>query len=153
MNQKMRQINLVCENAFSGRADVRKMKDIIQGLLYPKNPEYFSPGAMMLAARTFANYGQSGGTVEEAIDLMLFYVECGTQFTCDYGDMDEDFYMALETVFEDSLKLIKKAGVDVFDQYKDRLRAIESATCDIGWGYGDQIEDLLNIEFPGFLGK
>lgn len=150
MRQKSKQVNLVHENATSGNTNVRRLKKMIKGFLYPKNPEHFSSGAMMLAARSFADYAKTGCTTEEEIDLMLFYVECGTQFTCDYGDIDEDFYLALETVFEDALKLIKKAGATVVALYAARLHAIVSVTSDMGWGYGDQIKELIDAEFPDF---
>lgn len=145
--------NLVYNNEHSGSEQVKEFKSIIRESVYPENPEYFSSGGMAIAVRTFKAYEKSGGNKEGLIDLMLFFVECGSQFTGDYGSIDEDFYTILEDVFEEVLGLIKESGPMVLASYESRLRAIEKEMRDTDWGYGDQIQDLLDMNFPGFLQK
>lgn len=144
------QVNLVHKNANTGSTQIQAFKDIIRHAIYPKDLARFSPGSMALAERTFNACQKNNCSREELIDLMLFYVECGSQLTIDYGDMDEDFYVALETIFEEVLKLIKEAGHSALSMYGNRLRAIARETAELGWGYGDQISDLIDLEFPGF---
>lgn len=150
MNTKMSK-SLVLKNNRSGSEQVKSFKAIIQESIYPDNPEYFSSGGMAIAVRTFDAYKKSNPNQDGLIDLMLFFVECGSQFTLDYGDMDEDFYTALEDVFEEILQLIKGSDATVLERYRTRLYAIEEEARDTGWGYGDQIQDLLDMHFPGFL--
>lgn len=145
--------HLVYNNARSGNEQVKSFKAIIQESVYPKNPEYFSSGGMAIAVRTFKAYERSGGDKEGLIDLMLFFVECGSQFTLDYGDMDEDFYVAIEDVFEEVLEMIKESEPEVFALFEPRLRAIEEEVRRLGWGYGEQVQDLLKMSFPNFFEK
>ncbi len=53
-------------------------------------------------------------------DLMLFYVETGVQFTKTYGDINEAFYLSLESVFFDTLELIKK--LKILESFDDRCK-------------------------------
>ncbi len=64
--------------------------------------------------------------------------------------MDEKFYEVLETVFEDVLQLVKEYALKP-DLYKERFNALLEATQNVGWGYGDQIEMLLDAELPGIF--
>lgn len=143
--------NLVYGNARSGNKQVQAFKEIIQESVYPKYPENFSSSGMAIAVRTFEAYKRSCCDQEGLIDLMLFFVECGTQFTLDYGDIDEDFYNLLEDVFEDTLILIKNSDTTILERYQGRIYSITQETGDIGWGYTDQIQDLLDLHFPNFL--
>jgi len=74
-------------------------------------------------------------------DLKLYYVEVGTEITNDFGDMNEGFYSSLESMFEGFCKQIKKYPV-YFNQFEDRVHELQSACQNIGWGYGDVIDDL-----------
>jgi len=145
--------NLVHNNSCSGNEQVRAFKKIIEESVYPEHPEYSSVAGMAIAVRIFDAYKKSGGNQEGLIDLMLFFVECGSQFTIDYGDIDEDFYTVLEDVFEEVLVLIKKSNIEIFERYRERLYCIAEETREIGWGYGDQIRDLLIMNFPDFFKK
>jgi len=142
--------NLVYKNINLGTEKVKSFKAVIQESLYPKHPEYFSPGAMATSLRTIDALKKSGGTPSEIADLTLFYVECGTQFTCSYGDIDEDFYAELENAFEDLLIFFKEnRETNLLDTYKHRIKAlIEEADDHVGWGYPDQLKDYLVTHFP-----
>ena len=142
--------NLVYKNIKLGTEKVQDLKAIIQESLYPKYPEYFSPGAMSVSLRIIDTLKKNGGTPSELADLMLFYVECGTQFTCSYGDIDEDFYNELENVFEDLLIFLKEnTTTNLFETYQHRINAIiKEADDHVGWGYPDQLRDCLMTHFP-----
>ena len=138
---------LIDVNLNTGSEQVQAFKAILKETLY----EDFSEGSMAIGMRTIEAHKKSNADKVELIDLMLFFVECGSQFTLDFGDIDEDFYMTLETVFEDTLILIKNDSAVIFELYKDRLLMIEQKNRNMSWGYGDQIQDLLDENFPGFL--
>ena len=73
-------------------------------------------------------------------DLMLFYVECGVQFTNDFGDIDENFYLSMEKMFDQTLALLKKE--DVLGQFNDRAAKILTDTHGMGWGFFDSLCDI-----------
>ena len=142
--------NLVYKNINAGTKKVKDFKAIIQESLYPKYPEHFSPGAMAISLRIIDTLKKNGGTPSEIADLTLFYIECGTQFTCSHGDMDEDFYAELENAFEDLLVFLKEnKQTNLFETYEHRINALikEADEC-VGWGYPDQLRDYLITHFP-----
>lgn len=73
-------------------------------------------------------------------DLMLFYVECGVQFTNDFGDIDENFYLSMEKMFDQTLLLMKKE--EILDQFNDRAAKILTDTDGMGWGFFDSLCDI-----------
>ena len=71
---------------------------------------------------------------------MLFYVECGVQFTKDFGDIDENFYLSMEKMFDLSLALLKKE--DILDKFNGRALKILTDTDGMGWGFHDSLCDI-----------
>ncbi|MGA1870950.1 MAG: hypothetical protein ACMUJM_20630 [bacterium] len=74
---------------------------------------------------------------------MIHYLESGNRFTLDFGDIDEQFYSSLESMFARILSELRKLSKNVQDQYLSRLEDIVSSVRNIGWGYYDYISDLL----------
>ena len=139
---------LIDNNLKTGSKAVQKVKTMIRRSVYP---EKLSVGSMALAILAINSYEQSNNDSQEQIDLMLFFVECGSQFTLDYGDMDEDFYEVLEEVFEQALFLIKKDSSIIFELYKDRMVNLVEQNSHIGWGYADIMQELLQTYFPSLF--
>ncbi len=63
-------------------------------------------------------------------DIIIFYVENGVEFTCDYGDIDERFYNSMESMFESALKFIKKYNLG--KDFNTRCKKIVNDTDGIG---------------------
>ena len=76
---------------------------------------------------------------------MMFYVENGVEFTCDYGDIDERFYNSMESMFESTLKFIQKNNLG--KDFNTRCKKIVDDTDGIGWGFHDQLGYLYNLYF------
>lgn len=100
------------------------------------------------AKKVIRNYWHATEDPYGKIDLMLYYVECGTDFTLSYGDIDEPFYNSLETVFAQAITEIKKLSHSFTEHFIHRLHAIVKAAELIGWGYGDMLKALY--EDAGF---
>jgi hypothetical protein len=79
------------------------------------------------------------------IDLMLLHVERGTQFTVDFGDIDENFYIALETMLENTIDLLLESPNTgtLYEKFDQRFRALGQESCQIGWGYGDAVNEMI----------
>jgi hypothetical protein len=90
-------------------------------------------------------YQKASKDLPGTLDLKLHYVETGTEFTNTYGDIDESFYGSLESVLADFCEDILQAPdpEQVYARFAGRLIALERATYEIGWGYGDAVQELL----------
>jgi len=78
----------------------------------------------------------------------VYYVECGNQFTVDYGDIDEGFYESLESMFTQVVKTLQTSDETTVERFLPRLKAVVSQAEGIGWGYYDAISDALEGAFP-----
>lgn len=72
-------------------------------------------------------------------DLMLYYVECGVQFTNDFGDIDENFYISMEKMYYQTLELMNKSGL--LDHFQPRAEQVVTDTKGMGWGFHDGLCD------------
>ena len=76
---------------------------------------------------------------------MLYYVECGVEFTNTYGDISESFYNSVATVFSNFVKEINQLPDDsYYIRNKKRINDIYTNSKDIGWGFGDEINDICH---------
>lgn len=79
---------------------------------------------------------------EEYLDLQLYYVECGIEFTNEYGDIDGAFYDSICSVFYDFIKGLEKlASAEVYEKMKPRIDKLIEDTRDIGWGVHEDFKD------------
>ena len=77
---------------------------------------------------------------ESLADVMLYYVECGVQFTNDFGDIDEPFYVSIERMFIDTAKFIQDNGLN--EIFLARAQKITEDSNGIGWGFHDALLDI-----------
>ena len=103
------------------------------------------------AKKIISEYRKSTSDLRGTLDLMLTYVERGHEFTLDFGDIDEPFYVALENMLERFAVELRRspAKYELFEQFRPRLIAIRRNS-DIGWGYGDFIQETVD-ELERFL--
>lgn len=74
-------------------------------------------------------------------DLMLYYVEQGVDFTKAYGDINESFYLSMETMYGKVTILCDKEE-EFYRTFADRLEQVVIDTDGIGWGFHDQLSYL-----------
>lgn len=78
------------------------------------------------------------------LELMLVHVETGTQFTHEFGDIDEGFYDSLCTTLHEIKKLLtSEEGRPLYGQVRARLGELARQADGIGWGYGDYVGDVV----------
>lgn len=83
------------------------------------------------------------GNEEQIMDLMLVFVECGAEFAASFGDMPQSFYSSVLTVFNDFVERMLLSGTDEFyHKIKPRVRKVLSDASEVGWGFGDGVENL-----------
>jgi hypothetical protein len=93
-----------------------------------------------VAEKAIDSYSKASGDFEGKMELMLFYVENGVDFTNEYGDIDEKFYDKVGGMLEKFCTLLKTPeGKTLYPRFKKRLFEIRKKTKGIGWGFGDEV--------------
>jgi hypothetical protein len=120
---------------------------IIDDALYPdiyKN----KPVQIAKAKKAIADYTKASGEPKGMLELMLFFVETGSKFTVNCGDMYEEFYLALERMYEKALDLLLTMDEETIDEYYNRFDDLVTLTKDVGWGYHDSLAEMFYNAFP-----
>ncbi|MDF0675662.1 MAG: hypothetical protein P0120_15180 [Nitrospira sp.] len=129
---------------------VEKYRRTIIEQFYPQRG--FGKLKLAEARKAIRDYRRATGDLTGTIDLMLTYVENGTRFTCDFGDINEAYYNSLESVLREMTQLLRKEHSSVYPQFRERIQGLETHADRIGWGYGDALRDhvrLLETELAG----
>jgi hypothetical protein len=99
------------------------------------------------ARRAIRDYRKATGNVAGTAELMLTYVENGTAFTCEYGDINSAFYSSLESVLGELVTLLCTDGRELYPRFRDRIQQLATHAGSIGWGYGDFLrEQVFNLK-------
>jgi len=93
--------------------------------------------------KAIRDYRKATGNVAGTIDLMLTYVENGTEFTQQFGDINESYYNSLESVLNELARLLCGEGRELYPKFRDRLTRVEQLADHIGWGYGDYVREQV----------
>ena len=105
------------------------------------------------ARKVIVEYRKFTDDLRGTLDLMLTYIERGHQFTLDFGDINEPFYLALEDMWERFAVELRRspARYELYEQFKPRLLKMRRRS-DIGWGYGDTVRGTVD-ELEKSLGE
>jgi hypothetical protein len=114
--------------------------------IYPENTQnphmpHFGESRQVIRA-----YQKATGDVSGTLDLMLTHVERGTDFTCAFGDIDEPFYKALETMLANATQLLLKSpeAPRLYETFSPRFENLSRKASKIGWGYGDSVDQMVD---------
>ena len=122
-------------------------KETIEHYISPAEP-WKNPVKTSLARKAISDYRKAVGDPEGLAELMLFYVECGVNFTLEFGDIDEAFYCSVESVFSDGMKMLDRCEQDVIDKLLPRFEGAVHSTADVGWGFYDGLRYTFEVHFP-----
>ncbi len=125
-----------------GGQTLEPYRSIISESLYPdvyKN----RPIKLSIGKKAISDYFKATKDTAGQLELMVHYLETGNQFTVDFGDIDEQFYSSLESMFERILAVLRKQSTDVQEKYFTRLENVVSSAKNIGWGYYDYISEIF----------
>jgi len=115
---------------------------IIEGNMFPDVIGGMSV-SLSKAQGAISEYRKATGDDLGTLDLMISYVEFGTDFTADYGDMWEGFYDSLESMFGKILAKLDSLESVSRQIFRDRVERIVETAHGMGWGYYDTIESML----------
>lgn len=73
--------------------------------------------------------------------LRIIYVEYGTEFTNTYGDIHEQFYNSMLSMFQ-TVVIECSSNEFLLNKYNDRLLEIVNQSKDTGWDYHEGFCDI-----------
>lgn len=129
---------------FSLGGDVLKpYKTIIDRWLWPdvfKNQDI----SVAKAKKAIADYKKAVGQPEGLAELAVFFCERATGFSNDVGLQDEGYFDALVRMFEHALTTIGSLPEDRRNALLARLEAVRRLGYNLGYGVGDDMDDLFS---------
>lgn len=96
------------------------------------------------AKKAISEFSKLSNNQARTIDLMIYYVELGVEFTNDFGDMYASYYSSVASMYQNALnKINSDHDISLYYVFQDRLRAIVQNSSGIGWGFHDELADLF----------
>ncbi|MEM9219917.1 MAG: DUF6155 family protein [Cyanobacteria bacterium P01_F01_bin.150] len=127
-------------------AIAEKYKKVIENEFFPARG--FGKARLSVGKKAITDYKKVCSTMSGLIDMMLFYVEQGVQFTVEYGDIDEPFYNSMESVYDKALALIVQSSLH--EQFYQRCSQVVSQTSGMGWGFHDALSSMFYKAFADY---
>lgn len=121
---------------------LKQYQEKVREGFYPKRGDRLR---LSISRKAISDFKKLGTSRESLADLLLYYVECGVEFTNDYGDIDENFYMSVENTYGTALELMSKS--DILEKFKDRASVIVDETESIGWGFHDYLSAVFDEHY------
>ena len=114
------------------------------------HPDIYSnkPIQIAKAKKAISSYSKAVGDPLGVIELMVFFVECGNNFTVNFGDIDEGFYDSLIGMYRRAIQKVLSLPEEQRSVFRVRLEEIMTSSSGIGWGYHDMISDDYYSAFP-----
>jgi hypothetical protein len=122
-------------------------KKVIEECMFPdvmKN----KPILISTAKKAISEYSKAVGDAKGEAELTTYFVECGNQFTVEFGDMDEGFYDALLRMYARAIRKVLSLTNEQQHEFRERLRTIMATSDGIGWGYHDGLCEQYYQAFP-----
>jgi hypothetical protein len=96
------------------------------------------------AKKAIKDYKKATNEGTDAIELMMYYVECGNKFTLRYGDIDAKFYDSIIAIYADIVVRLENSNDEkLVSSFLPRLQEVARTSDGIGWGYHDDIAHFL----------
>ncbi len=120
---------------------LEKYRKQIKDAVFPSPAHRIRLGDARKAIRA---YRKATSDLAGTAELMLVYVESGTDCAQNYGMDYESFYTSLESMLNDLLDLLcDERNRRILERLHERVRDLEQSASDIGWGYGDYVSERL----------
>ncbi|HET8753215.1 MAG TPA: DUF6155 family protein [Salinimicrobium sp.] len=121
----------------------KKYREKILEAFYPKRGDALK---LKDGKKAISDFKKLDPSPELLIDLMLFFVENGVQYTNDFGDINEAFYISMEKNYQKTLSLMEKE--DLLKKFKDRAHRIVVESENTGWGFNETLWDIFGRYYP-----
>ena len=122
-----------------------KYREIITTEFYPKRGE--PKMRFSVAKKAIADFKVLNPSPLLLADLLLVLPEVATEFTRDFGDMWEQYYITAANNFDLALKFI--SSHNLFPEFKERIKNCLQTASECGWGYGEELHEVYYNYFSG----
>ena len=95
------------------------------------------------AKKAITDYKKASGTADGLAELMVFYCERASGFSCDVGLDDEAYLSALVRMFEQALKAVATLPETQRPALWTRLEMVRDRSSNIGYGAGEDMDASL----------
>ena len=120
---------------------LEKCRKQVREAVFPDPPRQIRLGA---ARKAINAYRKATSDLAGTAELMLVFVESGTDCGRTYGVDYESFYTSLESMLDDLLEILcDERNRQLLDRLHERVRRLEESAGDIGWGYSDYVSERL----------
>jgi hypothetical protein len=123
-------------------AAIEKYRHLVEVAVFP-DPLSQRPIRLRDASAAITEYRRSTGDVAGSVDLMLTFVEAGTEQAVDLGYGDDPYFSALEMKVAAIVKSLGALSSEERTSATARLVRVRNRAQDIGWGYGDYLNDVV----------
>jgi len=125
-----------------GEDVLKPYKEAIDRWLWPDVFKY-QDTSVAKAKKAITDYKKALGTADGLAELMVFYCERASGFSCDVGLDDEAYLSALVRMFEQALKAVATLSETQRPPLWTRLQMVRDRSHDIGYGVGEDMDALL----------
>ena len=104
---------------------LKPFKRIIQDAVHP----YLEDNEILDLERAedaISRYSKAIDDIKGEAELMIFFVECGNNFTLSYGGIDDEFYDSMLIMYEKAIENVLELPVIEQNTFKERLRKIRA---------------------------
>ncbi len=120
-------------------AALDEYRDLVDKAIFP-DPFSQRPIRLRDAAAAIADYKRSTGDL--VVDLLLRFVEAGTEQAADLGYGDETYFSTLERKLAEAVSLLEALPDEACGKAVVRFIRLAKYQDKIGWGYGDYLADV-----------
>jgi len=122
-------------------AGLEKYRRLVRDAVFP-NPFSQRPIRLRDASKTIMEYKRATGDLVGTVDLMLEFVEAGTEQAADLGYGDDAYFGALERKVKDVVQSLDALPQTDRRVVTERLVKLGEYQGTIGWGYCDFLADI-----------
>ena len=124
-----------------GKVDLAPYKKRIQKAISPESGRY----SLSKGRQAINEFKKATGNIHDTLELMLYYVHCGNNFTLELGDIDEPFYNSMESMFDSMVKkLIQTKDNDLMVEFLEKMeKEYNRVDGIVGWWYPDSLNYCL----------
>ena len=130
-----------------GKDQLGPYKKVIEECLFP-DVLRDKPVEIAKAKKAISRYSKAAGDDQGQAELMVYFVECGNRFTLNIGDMYQEFYDALNSMYQRAINKVLSLPANQQREFKRRLKEIMTSSSDIGWGYHETLAYDYFRAFP-----
>jgi hypothetical protein len=122
-------------------ATLDEYRDLVHKAVFP-DPFSQRPIRLRDAAAAITDYKRSTGDPVGVVDLLLTFVEAGTDQAADLGYGDESYFSTLERKLAEAVSMLDALPDEALGNAAARFSRLAEYQDQIGWGYGDYLADI-----------